>query len=67
MGNISTNIFKEYPAENRCFSFWHKIRYGSYETKTNPTEKLHIVEYWCKKCKKKTGGYTHLGPFEVTL
>lgn len=58
-------MFREYPAEQWCFSWWHKVRYGSYEKKETLNDKCLVVEYFCKKCLKKTDGYTHFGTFEL--
>lgn len=64
---ILTRIFRESPAQQWCFSWWHRIRYGSRESKEVITKECLIVEYFCKKCLKKTDGYTHFGTFEISF
>lgn len=63
---MGTNIFREYPATHWCFSWWHKVRYGSKETRQD-IKGLAIVEYWCKKCGGKTDGYTYFKIGEFTI
>lgn len=65
--NILTNISKECSATHWCFSWWHKVRYGSSRTENQVNEKMCVVEYFCNKCKKKTQGFTHFGPYEFKL
>lgn len=62
-----TKMFKEEPATHFCSSWWHKVRYGSSEKITKVNRTITIVEYFCKKCERKTCGFTHIGPFEVTI
>lgn len=62
-----TRLFREYPATQWCFSWWHKVRYGSRKVEEIINEKCFVVEYFCKKCGKKTDGYTHFGTFEFSL
>ena len=54
-----SNIYQEYPAEHWCFSWWHKVRYGSYLRENRPTKYITVQEYFCHKCGKKTEGFTH--------
>lgn len=56
---MTSNIYKEWPAQHWCFSWWHKIRYGTYEKVTPIIEGITTVEHFCKKCNKKVDGYTH--------
>jgi hypothetical protein len=49
-----------------CKSWWHKIRYGS-TIEITRGKLAETGEYFCKKCGKKTGGYTNYGPFEFEI
>lgn len=42
---------------NWCHSLWHKWFHGSI-VKEHDFNDMHIAEHFCRKCGKKTGGYT---------
>ena len=47
-------LFEQGEIEIWCHSWWHKVKYGSDEK--NPDK--YTTEWFCKKCKRKTGGVT---------